>query len=30
MTEEVKVKIKGYGITSVPTTIIDGSAEAAK
>lgn len=24
MTEEVKVKMKDYGITSVPTTIIDG------
>ena len=25
MTEEVKRKMKVYGITSVPTTIIDGS-----
>ena len=25
MTDEVKKKMKDYGITSVPTTIIDGS-----
>jgi hypothetical protein len=25
MTEDVKVKMKEYGVTSVPTTIIDGS-----
>ena len=25
MTEELKIKMKDYGIKSVPTTIIDGS-----
>jgi hypothetical protein len=25
MTDDIKRKMKGYGITSVPTTIIDGS-----
>jgi hypothetical protein len=25
MTEEIKVKMKKYGVTSVPTTIIDGN-----
>jgi predicted DsbA family dithiol-disulfide isomerase len=25
MTEEIKLKLKNYGIKAVPTTIIDGS-----
>jgi hypothetical protein len=25
MTEDVKIKMKEYGVTAVPTTIIDGS-----
>ncbi len=27
MTEEIKVKMKEYGVKSVPTTVIDGSSK---